>query len=127
METEENKDVHTEHCCEIHGCKYSHADCTVVTKQKKQSFYCEYCNEEPSIEVTKLFRDKSGFADAILALRKRRWEQPSNWTEMKITREEFETISYIANQLESAARLLNESRYYINNGIEIISFLAEEL
>lgn len=40
-------DVHTEHCCEAHGCKYSQdATCTVVTGQLKQSFTCEWCDED---------------------------------------------------------------------------------
>lgn len=45
------KDVHTEHCCSTHGCKYSlqrtHAlqrtPCTVVSGEKPQSHPCEYC------------------------------------------------------------------------------------
>lgn len=39
-------DVHTEHCCIFHGCKYGYDDCTVVTKIKKQSFPCEECASE---------------------------------------------------------------------------------
>lgn len=37
------KDVHTEHCCVIHGCKYGNTKCTVVTRKKPQSFICEDC------------------------------------------------------------------------------------
>lgn len=42
------KDVHTEHCCVIHGCKYGEDDyyCTVVTRKKPQSFCCEKCAED---------------------------------------------------------------------------------
>lgn len=40
------KDVHTEHCCSIHGCKYDDDDCPVETGKKKQSFPCEMCGEE---------------------------------------------------------------------------------
>jgi hypothetical protein len=36
-------DVHTEHCCIAHGCKYGHDKCTVMTKKKPQSGYCETC------------------------------------------------------------------------------------
>ncbi len=36
-------DVHTEHCCVIHGCKYQDCYCTVATKQKVQSYLCESC------------------------------------------------------------------------------------
>ena len=38
------KDVHTEHCCSTHGCKYGDADCTVESGQKKQSYPCERCH-----------------------------------------------------------------------------------
>ena len=38
------KDVHTEHCCKFHGCKYGHADCTVETGAKRQSHACESCD-----------------------------------------------------------------------------------
>lgn len=51
-ECEKDKDVHTEHCCEVHGCKYGydmHPDaektCTVVSGEKKQSYPCEMCGE----------------------------------------------------------------------------------
>lgn len=37
-------DVHTEHCCKIHGCKYGDKDCTVVNELKIQSFPCESCD-----------------------------------------------------------------------------------
>lgn len=40
------KDVHTEHCCLKHGCKYGDDDCTVTTGQKAQSFECEYCDSD---------------------------------------------------------------------------------
>ncbi len=39
------KDVHTEHCCVLHGCKYGDDDvCTVVTKRATQSYVCESCD-----------------------------------------------------------------------------------
>ena len=37
-------DVHTEHCCVIHGCKYRDDNCTVETGQSVQSFPCEDCS-----------------------------------------------------------------------------------
>lgn len=39
------KDVHTEHCCAIHGCKYGEDDyyCTVMQQKKPQSFPCPRC------------------------------------------------------------------------------------
>ena len=45
-EPEENRDVHTEHCCVIHGCKYSKPDCTVTTDTKRQSHACESCHND---------------------------------------------------------------------------------
>ncbi len=38
------KDVHTEHCCAKHGCKYGDDDCTVTTGLAPQSFDCESCD-----------------------------------------------------------------------------------
>lgn len=45
------KDVHTEHCCWRHGCKYHWAgrrstSCSVVSGEKSQSFMCEMCADE---------------------------------------------------------------------------------
>lgn len=37
------KDVHTEHCCVKHGCKYGEKDCLVERGIRKQSFPCEQC------------------------------------------------------------------------------------
>lgn len=40
------KDVHTEHCCILHGCKYgdwNNDSCTVMHNKAKQSFICEEC------------------------------------------------------------------------------------
>jgi hypothetical protein len=44
------KDVHTEHCCALHGCKYSWQrqlidECTVVSSEKPQSHMCYYCSD----------------------------------------------------------------------------------
>lgn len=40
------KDVHTEHCCKYHGCKYGEEECSVVTGLKEQSFPCERCEDD---------------------------------------------------------------------------------
>ena len=41
------KDVHTEHCCIVHGCKYGKdEECTVVQKRQPQSYPCESCSNE---------------------------------------------------------------------------------
>ena len=39
-------DVHTEHCCAEHGCKYGNDNCTVASGEKKQSYPCETCDWE---------------------------------------------------------------------------------
>jgi hypothetical protein len=39
-----SKDVHTEHCCVRHGCRYGDENCSIVRKQKKQSYDCEICD-----------------------------------------------------------------------------------
>lgn len=45
---EELRDVHTEHCCITHGCKYGDEDCTVATGKMPQSYDCEVCGLEKS-------------------------------------------------------------------------------
>jgi hypothetical protein len=43
--TEEIKDVHTEHCCILHGCKYGDDElCTVMKRLAPQSYVCESCH-----------------------------------------------------------------------------------
>lgn len=39
-------DVHTEHCCKEHGCKYGDKGCTVANGSKPQSHPCESCSWE---------------------------------------------------------------------------------
>lgn len=39
------KNVHTEHCCILHGCKYGDDEaCTVMKRLAPQSYLCETCN-----------------------------------------------------------------------------------
>lgn len=40
------RDVHTEHCCTTHGCRYGGGDCTIISGEKPQSFPCEFCEFE---------------------------------------------------------------------------------
>lgn len=47
---EEDKDVCTEHCCVLHGCKYDKEDCPVKNKLKRQSYPCPYCDENEEYE-----------------------------------------------------------------------------
>jgi hypothetical protein len=37
------KDVHTDHCCIVHGCKYDEDDCTVESGELVQEYLCEDC------------------------------------------------------------------------------------
>ncbi len=50
MEKDNSKDVHTEHCCRKHGCKYGDEACTVEYGAKAQSFPCEYCDADESYQ-----------------------------------------------------------------------------
>lgn len=54
------KDVHTEHCCIVHGCKYCDPNCTVTTKKQPQSFPCESC-EMDGIDPSKADPETSIF------------------------------------------------------------------
>lgn len=47
MTTENEKNVHTEHCCIFHGCKYNKEDCPVMTRKQAQSYPCEDCEPGP--------------------------------------------------------------------------------
>ena len=52
------KNVHTEHCCVKHGCKYGEDDyCPVVQKQQKQSYTCESCSFEGIVTLKELFAE----------------------------------------------------------------------
>lgn len=51
MAEDDSKDVHTEHCCYRHGCKYGDASCSVETGDKEQSHPCEQCCEEAADPV----------------------------------------------------------------------------
>ncbi len=58
-----NKNVHTEHCCCKHGCKYGNEDCPVFLGVQKQSFPCENCEddletEEKSLDMIKYLSKK---------------------------------------------------------------------
>mgnify|MGYP003116569525 CR=1 FL=1 len=57
MKYRDDKDVHTEHCCYRHGCKYMDHRCSVLTKQKEQSFPCEQCDEEAADPVRSALQD----------------------------------------------------------------------
>lgn len=63
-EDEDNTDVHTEHCCLRHGCRYGNRDgkCTVVSGEKKQSFPCEDCDHDQAM------REHYGRDPAMIAL-----------------------------------------------------------
>jgi hypothetical protein len=52
------KDVHTEHCCVIHGCKYADDNCSVTMGKSKQSFPCESCENESVYDRSERAMDK---------------------------------------------------------------------
>jgi hypothetical protein len=72
------KDVHTEHCCVLHGCKYGNDDCPVQLGDKKQSFPCETCDadgikrvpdpDDPHYDV--LSMNDNELRDEVIRLRK---------------------------------------------------------
>lgn len=43
------KDVHTEHCCKDHGCKYGEDDQCSVMQGRKQSYPCEQCSQDADL------------------------------------------------------------------------------
>ena len=53
-------DVHTEHCCIAHGCKYMDPKCTVTTGKKKQSGRCFDCHENGFTKIPTDGRSMSG-------------------------------------------------------------------
>ena len=60
MTTAENdRDVHTEHCCLEHGCKYGDDHCTVTTRKKRQSYPCEWCPHNAIKEMEPLLRARA--------------------------------------------------------------------
>ena len=65
QEPAQELDVHTEHCCLIHGCKYGDDEnCTVATKQKRQSFPCEDCHyPEPDEQTIRKLRAQLAAAE----------------------------------------------------------------
>ena len=54
--------THRTHCCVIHGCKYGHPECPVVSGELEQDFLCEDCDSDKinSVEEIKILM-KNGF------------------------------------------------------------------
>ena len=57
MKKMNNKNVHTEHCCLKHGCKYRDANCPVELGIQEQSHPCEDCSYDlaRAQEITKYY------------------------------------------------------------------------
>lgn len=53
-------DVHTEHCCVIHGCKYGRDNCTVMLLIAPQSYICESCEDNGIKTIDELNNVLSG-------------------------------------------------------------------
>lgn len=78
--TTDDTDVHTEHCCVHHGCKYAYdfkddGACSVRNGTKKQSYPCEVCElaeEEFPAWTPDLSRElRQAYHDAMWNLHKR--------------------------------------------------------
>lgn len=54
MSEQQIMDVHTRHCCLVHGCKYADPSCTVVTRRAVQEGSCEHCSEQQDTPVEAL-------------------------------------------------------------------------
>ena len=49
-----DRNVHTEHCCIYHGCKYNDDDCPVASGKQPQSYLCEDCTYDGITSVDQL-------------------------------------------------------------------------
>ena len=65
----ENKitDVHTRHCCILHGCKYGDTDCTVTTGKAIQEFTCEECKDDGIYTVERIIFEKKSTIIKIMS------------------------------------------------------------
>ena len=91
-----NKNVHTEHCCAKHGCKYGEdATCPVVAGRSSQSYPCEHCDEDMP----------AGIANVILS-----------WPDVKtMTREALESELVLLRQtVVRADRRLDEFKAHLD-------------
>lgn len=51
------KNVHTEHCCKHHRCKYNAPECPVLLGIQDQSYPCEDCGTEGKLKIIQLYDD----------------------------------------------------------------------
>ena len=66
MNTEiKNPGTHRTHCCVIHGCKYGHPECPVVSKEILQDYLCEDCDSPYGGETYTMEQIKEVFAAPI--------------------------------------------------------------
>jgi len=100
------KDVHTEHCCWVHGCKYSDPDCTVTTNQAKQSYPCEEC-PDPKKLVYKIRNKDNG-----LFKRKGKGAPPWGWNEQ--------------GDVYRSAGMARAAAKYSKGPLEIVAYVMEE-
>ena len=77
-----SKDVHTEHCCVYHGCKYSDPKCPVKRGIKAQSYPCELCgNREAFVTILPLFHRLWGKAVGTRDYEKKEWQKLQRFLE----------------------------------------------
>jgi hypothetical protein len=113
------KNVHTEHCCERHGCKYNEKDCPVEFGGVKQSFPCEVCQmefDEGRSYVYKIRFKETG---------KYKSKRNTQWNE---TGEAYNTIGTATGALKNCMHRLNRHRNqkYSLDDFEIVEFAVTE-
>ena len=82
-----SKDVHTEHCCAAHGCKYGDPMCPVAKQEKEQSYPCEQCafEEEKDKKIRQLEDRLEKIKEAAIAYEKdpiSAFDRASSWEKL---------------------------------------------
>lgn len=65
---EKLQNVHTEHCCSIHGCKYRNDACTVLSFPDTQGYPCERCVETLGELVENPWKPRSELENLLVAI-----------------------------------------------------------
>lgn len=65
-------EVHQQHCCKIHGCKYNEPGCPVINEIVVQAWPCEECEVDLDDDLIRIENEE------ILAEEEnRRWSAPT--------------------------------------------------
>ncbi len=62
------QDVHTGHCCSLHGCKYGNDACTVLNFPDTQEYPCERCTETLGELVENPWKPRSELENLLVAI-----------------------------------------------------------